>query len=70
LAILKTVRLLGDTPSPTFHSGGVWHLLADPTSRYRDLGPDFFDNRIRPRKINHVRQLEAHGYTVTLTPAA
>ena len=48
----------------------VWHLLADPTRRYRDLGPEFFDNRIRPerRKINHVRQLEALGYTVTLTP--
>jgi transposase len=50
----------------------VWHLLANPTSRYRDIGPQFFDNRIRPerRKINHIRQLEALGYTVTLTPAA
>jgi transposase len=50
----------------------VWHLLADPTRRYRDLGPEFFDNRIRPehRKINHIRQLEALGYTITLTPAA
>src|SRR5664280_981394 len=50
----------------------VWHLLADPTSRYHDLGPEFFDNRIRPerRKINHIRQLEALGFTVTLTPAA
>jgi transposase len=50
----------------------VWHLLADPTSRYRDLGPDFFDNRIRPdrRKQTHIRQLEALGYRVTLTPAA
>src|SRR5664279_5439339 len=42
----------------------VWHLLADPTSRYHDLGPEFFDNRIRPerRKINHIRQLEALGF--------
>ena len=51
----------------------VWHLLADPTSRYHDLGPEFFDNRIRPErhKINHIRQLvEALGFTVTLTPAA
>jgi transposase len=50
----------------------VWHLLNDPCSRYRDLGPEFFDNRIRPerRKLNHIRQLEALGYTVTLTPAA
>jgi transposase len=50
----------------------VWHLLADPTSRYRDLGPDFFDTRIRPerRKQNHIHQLEALGYKVTLEPAA
>jgi hypothetical protein len=33
--------------------------------------PYFFDNRTRPerRKINHIRQLEALGYTVTLHPA-
>src|SRR5439155_25471669 len=50
----------------------VWHLLADPTARYRDLGPDFFDTRIRPerRKQNHIHQLEALGYKVTLEPAA
>jgi hypothetical protein len=50
----------------------VWHLLADPTSRYRDLGPDFFDNRITPerRKQNHNHQLEALGYNLTLEPAA
>ncbi len=50
----------------------VWHLLADPTSRYRDLGPEFFDTRLRPerRKNNHIRQLEALGYKVTLEPAA
>ena len=48
----------------------VWHLLADPTSRYHDLGPEFFDN-LRPerRKNNHIRQLEALGYKVTLEPA-
>ena len=50
----------------------VWHLLADPTSRYCDLGPDFFDTRITPerRKQNHIHQLEALGYKVTLEPAA
>jgi transposase len=50
----------------------AWHLLADPTMRYHDLGPAFFDNRIRPdrRRQNHIRQLEALGYHVTLTPAA
>lgn len=50
----------------------VWHLLADPTSRYRDLGPAFYDSRLRldRRKHNHIRQLETLGYTVTLEPAA
>jgi transposase len=50
----------------------VWNLLADPTRRYHDIGPEFYDNRIGPerRKTNHIRQLEALGYTVTLTPAA
>jgi transposase len=50
----------------------VWHLLSDPEARYHDLGPDFYDNRISPdrKKRNHVRQLEALGFTVTLQPAA
>lgn len=50
----------------------VWELLADPTTRYHDLGPEFFDNRVRPerRKQNHIRQLELFGYKVTLEPAA
>jgi transposase len=51
--------------------GIIFHLLADPPARYRDLGPDYYDNRISAeRKIrNHVRQLEALGLTVTITPA-
>ena len=50
----------------------VWHLLSDPTVRYQDLGPGFYDTRINAerRKRNHVRQLEALGYKVTLEPAA
>jgi len=50
----------------------VWHLLADPTARFHDLGPGFYDTRINAerRKRNHVRQLEALGYRVTLEPAA
>ena len=49
----------------------IFHLLANPEARFRDLGPDFYDNRISTeRKIrNHIRQLEALGLTVTLTPA-
>lgn len=50
----------------------VWHLLNDPAIRFTDLGSDFYDTRVNPerRKRNHVRQLEALGYTVTLAPAA
>jgi transposase len=50
----------------------VWHLLADPTGRFHDLGADFYDTRLGPEraKRNHVRQLEALGYKVTLEPAA
>jgi transposase len=50
----------------------VWHLLSDPQARFHDLGPDYYDNRIGPerKKRNHIRQLEALGYKVTLEPAA
>ena len=50
----------------------IWHLLSDPEARFHDLGADFYDTRIdaERKKRNHVRQLEALGYTVTLEPAA
>jgi transposase len=50
----------------------VWHLLADPTARFQDLGAGFYDTRINAEraKRNHIRQLEALGYKVTLQPAA
>ncbi|HEY2503637.1 MAG TPA: IS110 family transposase [Mycobacterium sp.] len=50
----------------------VWQLLADPTARYHDLGPDYHSTRIdTTRKIrNHIAQLTALGYHVTLEPAA
>jgi transposase len=50
----------------------VWHLLANPEARFCDLGADFYHTRIdtERRKRNHIRQLEALGYTVTLEPAA
>jgi transposase len=50
----------------------IWHLLADPTKRFTDLGPDHYITRIeKGRKIrNLVRQLEALGQSVTLQPAA
>jgi len=50
----------------------IWHLLSDPDARYHDLGPDFYPSRTnRDRKIrNHITQLNALGYRVTLEPAA
>jgi transposase len=50
----------------------VWHLLSDPDTRFHDLGPDFYNTHIdTSRKIhNHIRQLQALGYRVTLEPAA
>ena len=50
----------------------IWHLLSDPEARYADLGSDFYDKRINAerRKRNHIHQLEALGYRVTVEPAA
>ncbi|HWU23811.1 MAG TPA: transposase, partial [Nocardioides sp.] len=50
----------------------IWHLLNDPEDHYRDLGADWQQTRksVTNRVNNHVRQLQALGYTVTLTPAA
>lgn len=50
----------------------IWHLLQDPDVRFHDLGPDYVSQRTNPdaRKHNYIRQLEALGYTVRLTPAA
>jgi transposase len=49
----------------------IFHLLADRDARFRDLGPGHYDTHLdKHRKIrNHIRQLEALGLTVTLTPA-
>jgi transposase len=50
----------------------IWHLLADPAARYTELGPGHHHTRTdRNKKTRgHILQLEALGYTVTLTPAA
>ena len=50
----------------------VWHLIANEDARYTDLGSDHFTKHVNPdaKKRNHIRQLEALGYSVTLTPAA
>jgi transposase len=50
----------------------IWHLLSDPAARYGDLGAGYYASRIdKDRKVrNHIRQLEALGFTVTLASAA
>lgn len=50
----------------------IWHLLSEPDARFHDLGADHYARSVNTeaRKRNHIRQLEALGYRVTLEPAA
>jgi transposase len=49
----------------------IFHLLADRAARFHDLGPGWYDNQIDAQRKtrNLIRQLEALGHTVALTPA-
>ena len=50
----------------------IWHLLSNPDAVFIDLGPDYYTNRVGSQRAvrNHIRGLNALGYTVTLHPAA
>ena len=50
----------------------IWHLLAGPAATFRELGAAYYASRTDKDKKtrNHVRQLEALGFTVTLAQAA
>src|SRR5215813_5942485 len=50
----------------------IWHLLTSRTAHFRELGAGYYASRIdKDRKTrNHIHQLEAPGFTVTLAPAA
>jgi transposase len=50
----------------------IWHLLADPQARYADLGPGYYQARLdTDRKLrNHIRQIQALGFDITITKAA
>ena len=50
----------------------VWALLSDDDARFVDLGSDYYASRTNPeRKVRqHLRELHALGYSVTLNPAA
>ena len=41
----------------------IWHLLADPTARFHDLGADYHTNRIdtERRTRNHIAPTHRHG---------
>ena len=51
----------------------IWHLLADPSARFTDLGPGYYQARTdKDKKVkNHIRQIEALlGHPITITPKA
>ena len=49
----------------------IWHLLADRAARFDDLGDDYINTIDTGRRArSHIRQLQALGFTVTITPAA
>ena len=50
----------------------VWHLLDDPMARFADLGPNYYEKRMDKgrRTRDLIRQLQALGHQVSLSPAA
>jgi transposase len=50
----------------------IWHLLSEPAAGYTDLGHSYYQDRTdKDRKLrNHIRQIEALGFTVTLNKTA
>jgi hypothetical protein len=50
----------------------IWHLLSDPAAQFCELGSAYHASRTGTQRKarGHIRQLEALGYTVTLTQAA
>jgi hypothetical protein len=47
----------------------IWHLLGDPQARFTDLGYGYYQARTDiDRKLrNHIRQIQALGFEITLT---
>jgi transposase len=50
----------------------IWHLLSDPAARFCELGSAYHASHADAQRKarGHIRQLEALGYTVTLTTQA
>jgi transposase len=49
----------------------IWHLLKNPEARFTDLGHGYYQARLdTDRKLkNHIQQIQALGFTITLTKA-
>jgi transposase len=50
----------------------IWHMLSNPAARFTDLGYGYYQARTdTSRKLrNHIRQIQALGFDVTITKAA
>jgi transposase len=50
----------------------IWHLLKDPEARFTDLGPGYHQARLDTgrRLRNHIQQIQALGFDVTITKTA
>ena len=64
-AVLPALARLDEIP-------GIWRLLTDPAARFCELGSAYHASHADTQRKarGHIRQLEALGYTVTLTQAA
>ena len=50
----------------------IWHLLSDRAARFTELGHGYYQARLdTDRKLrNHIRQIQALGFDITITKAA
>ena len=50
----------------------IWHLLKNPEARYTDLGASYYQTRTdTDRQLrNHIRQIQALGFDITITRTA
>jgi transposase len=50
----------------------IWHLLKVPAARYTELGHGYYQGRLDTdrRLKNHIRQIQALGFAVSITKAA
>jgi transposase len=46
----------------------IWHLLSNPEARHTDPGPGYYQARtdIARKLRNHIRQIQALGFDVTI----